>query len=276
MAVIELDFDPFLRAGDLVVRWQALALVAVIGVALLVWVRSLRTALGPNLPFEDAAFVLLAAIPGAVVGGRLVHGLDFLDAYTAQPAAIVDLSRGSLSLVGAVVGGALTSAYVCRLLGGRVGVWADASAVALLLAIGLGKLVMLLGGAGQGAAFGGQLAVAFGGSGPWSSPGAATPAHPAQVYEGLWTLAGVPLAWWLTRLVRGGPREGHGLVLLAAVAWWLLGRAVIALAWRDAAVLGPLGMEGLLTCAAFLCVVALLVAELRHIGRTPQRNLSAP
>jgi prolipoprotein diacylglyceryltransferase len=254
MALIALDIDPYLHVGDAVLRWQALALVAVIGLALFVWVRSLRAAIGPEVAFEDAAFVLLAAIPGAVVGGRLLHGLDFLDAYAAQPAALVDLSRGSLSLVGAVVGGALTSAYVCRLLGGKVGVWADASAVALLLVIGLGKVVMLLGGAAQG-------------------PGAATD---SAVLEGVWALVGVPVVWWLGRRIRGGPRGGHGLVLLAAVGWWLLGRALAALGWHDAPVLGALGMEGLLAFLSLLCVGAMAVLVLARAAPVDERNPSAP
>ena len=254
--------------------------MVVIGLATLVWVRSLRAAIGRELAFEDIAFVLLAAIPGAVVGGRLLHGLDFLDAYAAQPAALVDLSRGSLSLVGAVVGGALTSAYVCRLLGGKVGVWADASAVALLLVIGLGKLVMLLGGAGQGQAWDGAFAIVFSTAGGWWSANAAIPAHPAQLYEGIWALAGVPLAWWLERRVRGGAWSGRGLVLLAAVAWWLLGRAFIALTWRDAPVIAGLGMEGLLAIVGLVAVGVLALSVVVSTTRSPrpadQRNLSAP
>ena len=65
---------------------------------------------------------------------------------------MLDLGRGSASLVGAVIGGALSAAYICRLLGGKVGIWADAASVPMLLVIGLGKLALLLGGGGQGAA----------------------------------------------------------------------------------------------------------------------------
>ncbi len=103
--------------------------------------------------------MLLAAIPGAVVGGRLFHVLDYADSYLAAPLTTLDLGHGSSSLVGAVIGGALSAAYICRLLGGSIGLWADAAAVPMLLAIGLGKLAIMLGGAGQGLASDGPMAV---------------------------------------------------------------------------------------------------------------------
>ena len=60
----------------------------------------------------------------------------------------------------------------------------------LLLTLGLGKFAQLLGGSGQGTFFDGAWAVAFAPPGPWVSPLPGVPAHPAQVYEGLWLLAG--------------------------------------------------------------------------------------
>jgi prolipoprotein diacylglyceryltransferase len=94
--------------------------------------------------------------------------------------------------------------------------WMDVAIVPLLLAIGLGKFANLLGGAGQGAPTDGEWALAFAGGGPWRSVGADIPAHPSQVYEGAWALAGVllvglvvliPLAW---RRLRGSLRARTG------------------------------------------------------------------
>ena len=112
----------------------------------------------------------------------MVHGLVYVDSYAGRPLALLDLSRGSLSLVGAVIGGSLTAAYVCRLLGGSVGRWADAAAMPLLLAVGLGKLAMVLGGAGQGTPFDGPWALAFASGGDWVS---ADPTAPSPSGAGL-------------------------------------------------------------------------------------------
>jgi prolipoprotein diacylglyceryltransferase len=268
--VITLDFDPWLRLGTFLVRWEAIGLALAILIALLVFRWSVSRTVGhPHT--DDVVFVVLAALPGAVVGGRLVHGLDFLAAYSADPAALLDLGRGSLSLVGAVAGGVLSAAYVCRLLGFGPGRWLDAAAVPLLLAIGLGKLAMTLGGAGQGAAYDGPLATAYLGSG-WVSAAAATPSYPAQVYEGLWVLLGGLLLLLLTR--RAAEQwPGSGRRFLAAICWWLTGRLAIGFAWRDDRVLGPFNAEQLATAAVLLLAVATLpvvsVLRSRRRGPTP-------
>jgi prolipoprotein diacylglyceryltransferase len=268
-AVIELAFDPALELGGLVVRWQALALAAVIAVALLLFARDVRRRVGP-VRSDDLAFVVLAAIPGAVVGGRLVHGLVFHDAYALDPAALLDLGRGSLSLVGAVVGGALTAGYVCRQLGGRPGAWADAAAIPLLLAIGGGKLAMLLGGAGQGLPWDGRGAVAFLGEGPWGSPEPAIAAYPTQLLEGVWALLGIPVLLVAERWIGSGERSGRGLLLLAAAAWWLAGRAAVAVWWRDETVLGPWGREGLVALVGLGLVVLIGAIVARRSSTSDQ------
>jgi prolipoprotein diacylglyceryltransferase len=200
-AAVELSFDPMLAVGGVSLRWDALALVVVLLISIGVWVLRLRDELGDALRFEDVWFVLLAAIPGAVVGGRLFHVLDYADSYLAAPLTTLDLGHGSSSLVGAVIGGALSAAYICRLLGGSIGRWADAAAVPMLLAIGLGKLAIMLGGAGQGLASDGAMGVSFTGPGPWRSIDAADPAWPSQALEGLWALLGIPVVLGLERLV---------------------------------------------------------------------------
>lgn len=254
-AVLRLDFDPWLRSGTLLVRWEALALCLAIALCLWLFRRSLRATLG-RVGTDDTVFVVLAALPGAVVGGRLVHGLDYLSVYVADPAALLDLGRGSLSLVGAVGGAVLSSAYVCRLLGHSPGRWLDAAAVPLLLAIGLGKLAMALGGAGQGAPDTGPLATAYLGAG-WMSADAATPSYPSQLYEGVWCALGAMLLVVLTRSATER-RPGTGRRFVAAVCWWLTGRLAIGFTWRDERVIGPLSPEQLATAALLVAAVVTL------------------
>lgn len=258
-----LRFDPVLHMGDVAVRLQAIALAVVIAVALLAWVVQLRAEVA-SLRLDDAAFVLLGAIPGAVVGGRLFHGLAFLDTYAPAPFTLLDPSHGSLSLAGAVAVGSLTAAYVCRLLEYPVRRWADTAAIPVLLIIGLGKLVMVLGGAGQGAAYPGPLALAFEGPGPWWSEAAATPAFPSQVVEGLWALLGIPVAWLIARGLPRGRRPRPLSVFCVALVWWLLGRAAIAVTWRDEPVLGSLGVEGLMALAVAAAILVVAIASSRE------------
>ena len=269
-AVLELDFDPLFTVAGFGLRWEAIALALAICFALVAFTVSLRHSLGP-VRRDDVAFVVLAVVPGAVVGGRLVHGLDYLGAYAAQPQALFDLSRGSISLVGAVLGGALSATYVCRLLGCPVGRWAATAALPLLLAIGLGKLASVLGGAGQGVPMAGTWALAFGGSGPWISVDPATPATPSQVYEGLWVLAGVPILALVSR-VRPARWSADARWLLLALAWWLAGRFVTGFTWRDEPGIGSLGAEQLATLAGLagvLVTLAVIAGRRRSATRRP-------
>jgi phosphatidylglycerol:prolipoprotein diacylglycerol transferase len=250
--VVRLAFDPQVDLGALAVRWQAIALVAIFLVALGCWWLSLRRT-RPSVSPDDLLFVLLGIVPGALVGGRLVHGIVFMEAYLARPEAILDLSQGSLSLFGAVLGGFISGAYVCRLLGHSVRVWADATAVPLLLAIGLGKSSMVLAGGGQGLPFDGPWALSFNGPGPWLATDPGTAAHPSQLYEGAWALAGAMLLL-VSRARRARP--GHGWVFLFAVGWWLAGRFLAGFTWRDDAWLAGLSAEQLIALAGSAAALA--------------------
>lgn len=269
IAALTVDLDPVLELGAVQLPLRALLLSIGIGLALGWFARRARAA-APGVTTGDIAFIVLAAVPGAVVGGRLVHGLAYAGAYALEPTALLDMGRGSLSLAGAVAGGALTAGYLCRQLGHRPGAWADAAVVPLLLAIGLGKAAMLLGGAGQGLAWDGRGGVAFGGDGPWASADPGTAAYPTQLLEGAWALLGIPALLLLERHLarrRGASAIATGTLALAGVAWWLAGRAAVAVWWRDEPVLGPWGIEGLTTLVLLVITVAIIIR--RTHGATP-------
>ncbi len=204
-AVITLAFDPTVTTGPFAVRWETLALAAALFVSLLAFAAFARTSgRGTSLSrlrLDDLFFLAMAAVPGAIVGGRVVLALAHPDYYSTHPGALLDPSQGSLSLLGAVLGGTVTAAWMARLLEVPARRWLDAAAVPLLAAIGLGKLAYVLGGGGQGLPWDGPWSLAFAGPGPWLSPSPSVPAHPSQVYEGVWDLLGAALvlALWLRR-----------------------------------------------------------------------------
>jgi prolipoprotein diacylglyceryltransferase len=296
--VIELSFDPVLHLGSLDIRWQTigvtLALLAALAVAarigsylpprsvglpaddgalyppapLVSAGRLTEPAPSTRLRLDDLAYIVLGIVPGAVVGGRVVHVLVYWDAYAVDLGRVFDTGLGTLSLLGAVLGGTLTGGYVASLLAAPVRRWADAAALPLLLAIGLGKLAQLLGGSGQGAPFDGAWAVAFLGDGPWHSLNPATPAHPAQLYEALWVLAGIPVALALAGAsadvrrvlpaaaqARLRPARTTGALFAVALAWFLLGRVVVGFSWRDDQLAGPLNGEQAVALAILVGVV---------------------
>lgn len=277
-AVIELSFDPTMQVGELMLRWQTLGVTAALlaGIALAAAISRSdawdATRTRGALALEDLVYVVLAVVPGAVVGGRLAHGLAFWDVYSAQPERLLDPQLGSLSLLGAVVGGSISAAAVCRLLGAPLRRWADAAALPLLVAIGLGKVAQFLGGSGQGALSDLPWAVAFLGTGPWVSANAEMPAHPAQLYEAAWSFLGIPLLLVLTRrpATAGAFVRGTGLLFLAALAWFAAGRVVVGFTWRDDRVLWLLNAEQLLALLVLVSVLVLSRAgAARYRGGVP-------
>jgi phosphatidylglycerol---prolipoprotein diacylglyceryl transferase len=303
LAVIEIGFEPLLQLADLTIRWQTIgvALAALIALGMAARTASaaesapsaarasgrrarfpsaprLETAAGASaaqealLRRDDLALIAVASVPGAVVGGRIVHGLGFWDSYAGELMRLFDPSLGSLSLLGAVLGGTLSGAYMARVLGAPVRGWLDAAAVPLLVALGLGKLAQLLGGSGQGAPFDGPWALAFVGEGPWISASPAMPSHPAQVYEAVWLLLGVVLSLSLAAGTRGGQGPPRGALFAAALASFLLGRILVGFTWRDERLVGPLNVEQALALVALLGVIVWVV--LSGVLRARQRRLA--
>jgi prolipoprotein diacylglyceryltransferase len=267
IAFIALEFDPFLRLGDRLVRLETILLAAGVLTALLIAARiARRTPAGggeaspestDNLRPDDLVFLVLAAVPGAVVGGRLGYALLHLDYYGTHPGAILDPGQGSLELGLAIVGGALTGGLAARLLGEPVGRWLHVAALPLLAAIAVGKLAMALGGSGQGLPSNLPWATAYLGAGPWGSLAPELPSHPAQIYEAASTALVLGVA--IVLLASGAFARRDGRLFVAAVAGWAVARTVVATTWRDAPVLGPLLADQLLSIAiAGGCLAILL------------------
>ena len=275
IASIALDFDPILRLGDVTIRWQTAALAAVILAGLVMAAVAARRA---RFWSDDLLFVVVGAVPGAVVGGRLGYVLANVEFYQAHPAAIVDPAQGAMTLALAVVGGVLTSAIVAHLLGTPIRGWLQIAAIPLLVTIGLGKLAMALGGSGQGLPADVDWATAYLGPGPWGSLAPEIPSHPSQLYEGIVALlvAAVLAAAFVLGLFKG--RTGRAF--LAGVALWSAGRALVGSTWRGAEAVGPLRVEQVVAIGLAAVCLLLLLAPLTPVvvdetrpgrrGRSPE------
>jgi phosphatidylglycerol:prolipoprotein diacylglycerol transferase len=264
-AVIAFDFDPFLRIGDGVVRWETLGIAGAIFVALVLAGIGARTM---ELRADDLLFVVLGIVPGAVIGGRLGYVLLHPAFFGDRPAAILDPGVGSLELGLAVVGGALTGGIVAALLDGTVGRWFHIAALPVLVALGAGKLAMALGGRGQGLPSDASWATAYLGPGPWGSLAPHIPAIPSQAIEGLATLAVLLLV--MGALAVPSLRRPDGRAFLAGVGLWALARVIVASTWRDPVVAGPFRMEQLIDTGILLgCLVgfSILVLMERRASR---------
>jgi prolipoprotein diacylglyceryltransferase len=255
IAVIAFDFDPLFHLADgLTVRWQTLALAAVIVLCL---VTAGILARRDGLRADDLLYIAIGAAPGAVIGGRIGYALLVPDAFAAGPLSLLDPSAGGLELGLAVVGGIVTASVVALLLGAPLGRWAHLLTVPLLVAIAAGKLTMALGGSGQGRPFDGTWATAYLGPGPWVDLAPALPSHPAQIYEGAGTVVVAALLVLIGLL--GAFRGRNGARLLAGVAGWAIVRAIVSTTWRDPSLAGALPAGGILAIVIALGGVAAAV-----------------
>ncbi len=270
IAVIAFDFDPLLRLGDgLVVRWQTVALAGVLAACLIVAGLLARRA---SLRADDLLYIAVGAVPGAVIGGRLGQLAIVPEAFGAGPLSLLDPAIGGLELGLGVVGGAVTGAYVGKLLGAPVGRWAHVLALPLLVALGGGKLAMALGGSGQGSPLEAPWSTAYLGPGPWGSLAPELASHPAQLYEGIaslvlalvMVLGGVGSRWTATA----------GRRLVVVIGAWAAIRAVVSITWRDPAVLGSLPVGGIIAAgivigaALTLLTIALWARRRARSGTT--------
>ena len=281
-AVIELAFDPVAQVGDWHVRLQTIGLAVVILLTLLIaaWVahrtprdagprrgrRGPRTATPNHLRRDDLLYIAVAALPGAVIGGRIGYALTHLPYYSANTGAIFDVGQGGFELSLAVVGGTITSVVVATLLDAPIQRWMHALILPLLFGLAAGKLTMVLGGDGQGVPWDGPWATAYLGPGPWLSLAPAVPSHPSsQVYEGLATIVvlGVMAALLAVGLF---PRRGASAFLLG-LALWAVARALVAFTWRDLAPPGQLSADQVLTLAIAGGAIMLLAVVTNAAGR---------
>ncbi|MEX1173808.1 MAG: prolipoprotein diacylglyceryl transferase family protein [Chloroflexota bacterium] len=263
IGVITFDFDPLLRLGDdLVVRWQAVALavafiMVLVVVALVARRRGLRS--------DDLLSIVVGAVPGAVVGGRIGYLLVHPDAFAAGPHTFIDPAVGGLELATGVVGGLLTGAYVAVLLGASVRAWARVVAIPLLVALAAGKLAMVTAGSGQGLPTDLAWATAYVGPGPWGSIAPDLASHPSQAYEAAGTLAvAVVLVMAIAAGLAGTGgriRTADGRLLLLAIAGWAVVRAVVSTTWRDPVGPGPLPAGGWLALVVAAGAVVLVAVD---------------
>ncbi len=270
-AVITLAFDPLVTVGDVTIRLQTIALAVIVLLALLLtlvlaarWSRDRGIEPGHGPRPADLPFLLLGAVPGAVVGGRLDYVLVHLDAYAASPSAILNPAQGALGLGLAIPGAMLGAAVLAKLIDAPLGPWFRAATIPMLLALAAGKAAGVLIAEGQGAPADLPWATAYSGSGPWASLAPTLPSHPSQVYEALLVAIVIVVLVGARRTAPfRTPGSAAGLVarsdrwfVAAAIVGWAAARLLAAFTWRDAAVVGPLNAEQLIVLGLALGVIA--------------------
>jgi len=203
------NLDPVaFRLGPLMVHWYGLAYLTGFVVAALV-LRYFANRWRLGLTGDDVLNILLAAIAGVLVGGRLGYVVFYgLEYYTQDPVRILRVWDGGMSFHGGLIGILVAGAIMARVIGMPLLTLWDIGAIGAPVGFGLGRIANFI----NGELWGRFTAVSWGVVFP---TGGSLPRHPSQLYEAL--LEGAVLFTVMIVLARRLPPRPRG-----ELVGWLL------------------------------------------------------
>ncbi|HEY8478181.1 MAG TPA: prolipoprotein diacylglyceryl transferase [Chloroflexota bacterium] len=265
MFVVDIAIDPIIaQVGPLQLAWHGV--FTALAVALAVWF-GLRLGEQRGMPREALGDVATWGIVGGVVGARLLHVMDHLSVYLANPVAVLFVWQGGMAVYGAFLGGIAAALLAARRAGLAGWTLLDAAAPAMVLGQVVGRLGCLVNGDAWGApcSSGAVLCVRY------VHPNALLPAdllgvptHPYPLYEmaaGALLLAALHLA--RRRLTAPGT-----LVLVAAVGYAAI-RFSLSFFRQETVVVAGLQEAQVVALAAGVVALALLLARGRPTSTAP-------
>jgi len=200
--VLTINIDPILiHLGPLAISWYGLAVAA--GILVGIWLIT-REAARKGLPVEPVIDLMLWIAVGGLVGARLLYVLDQWPFYAANPLQMLAIHTGGLSIMGAILGGALTAAILARRKGLRVRRLFDAAAPGIVLGQAIGRFGCLVTGDTLGRPTDGSWGVVY--LNPMArAPQLGVAYQPAFFYEQLWDLLVFAILWRMRgRLTKDG------------------------------------------------------------------------
>ncbi len=259
---IELPFDPNItQIGGFLLTWHGLftAVGILVGVRLSIWI-----AREIGFDVDDAYTLALIGIPSGIVGARALFVIEHWDFYGENPADILALTEGGISIWGAVLGG--VAGPLAFALWRRWDAWRglDAASVGLIAGMGIGRIGDLLNGE--------HLAKAT--DLPWGviythpdSPAFAHSItvgahHPATTYEMLGDFAILALAIYL---VLGPLRPWSGLTFFVFLDTYAVMRFFVSMLRVDSADTFFLGVT--VPQLVSLTVIAITIPPIVYILR---------
>lgn len=258
------SIDPVAFAiGSLEVRWYGLAYLAGFVAAAWLLYRFARR-WDVRIAVDDVYIVLLYAIVGVMVGGRLGYVLFYgFEYYLANPAKILATWDGGMSFHGGFIGILLGGVLAARHIGISWFTLADLGAIGAPIGFGLGRLSNFINGELWGKISDVPWAVVFQGAGPM-------PRHPSQLYEAI--LEGIVLTAVMVLLARQTPPRPRGELFGWMTMLYGVFRIVVEFFREPDAALGYLA-GGWLTMGMVLSV-PLVVAGIIIVIWANRRNLS--
>lgn len=172
------SLDPIaFTIGPFTARWYGLAYVAgfLCAIAIMYVVgKRWKT----RFDFDSLCIVLLCAMIGVIVGGRLGYVLFYnFEMYAADPLSILNFSRGGMSFHGGFVGALIAGIVASRIIKMPFLSLVDLAMIGVPLGLLFGRCANFINGELWGAPTDLPWGVVFGGA------AGSEPRHPSQLYE---------------------------------------------------------------------------------------------
>ena len=236
--MIDIPIGPHIAVtGGFVLSWHGLFSFAAVAIAVFLVG---RWAPARGVSPDDIYSIAVWAILGGIIGARIVHVVDNLNVYQADPARVFAIWTGGIGLWGGILGGFLAGAAYALIRKHPVGVIADLAAPAILLAQTIGRVGDIVNGEHCARAW--DFALGF----IWSNPdadarwcgatGVGVSVHPVIAYEMVWNMLALVLIWNLRNRLRP-----DGMLFALYLALYSLGRFAVTFLREDK--IWALGMQ---------------------------------
>lgn len=244
--MITIGMDPnIVTIGQFTLTWHGLLTAVAVIVGVLV---SARLAKSFGVTEDDVYGVALWAVPGGIVGARVVHVIDNLEIYLRNPIDVFNFQ--GTAIYGAIIGGAFAGVAYAVIKRMNVGRMADIAAFGLILAMMVGRIGCIINGDAWGAATRAEWGFVYTHPGAFAPLNVAT--HPAAVYEILWDLVVLAIIWRFRRIP-----HPDGAIFLVYAATYSVGRFFITFFRENLIVLG--GLQQAQIIAVLVFVVSMLM-----------------
>jgi phosphatidylglycerol:prolipoprotein diacylglycerol transferase len=252
--MINININPIIfTIGGFSLHWYGVIVLIAVIVAL-GW--TLRAARRESIPQDIVVTTALWAIPGGIIGSRLVHVIDQLDYYLANPGAIIG-GEGQ-AIYGAVLGGMLTAWLGSKIHQLPFPKIADMAVPGVVLAQAVGRIANIINGDAHGAPT--SLPWAFVYNHPNTYAPIGVPGHPAPVYELLWDI----VIFGLLLKLRGR-LQPPGSLLIFYLALYSLGRFFINFTRVNEPFLGGLHQAQVIALIILAVTLPLLALRTRYV-----------
>lgn len=189
--MITIGIDPLLVSlGAFFLSWHSLFML--IGMVVGVWLPA-RLAAKAGFSVDTLYSLAFWAVPGGIIGARLVHVIDYWSYYAANPGAIFAVWQGGIALWGGILGGIVAALIFARVRGIRLAPYADLAALGLILAQAIGRIGDIINGEHISATTNLPWGVVY--THPNSPAFGLPPSHPAVAYELLLDLLIFGVLW---------------------------------------------------------------------------------